>query len=103
MPDQKTDIFVAPGDACGKPRRASLPNLNVCGDIGLKIGRDGTWYYEGSPIRRKPLVKLFASVLRREEDGNFYLVTPAEKVPIEVEGLPFVAVGMSRDGQGSDQ
>ncbi len=51
-----------------------------CGDIGLKIARDGTWFYQGSPIGRKTLVKLFASVLRREEDGRFYLVTPVEKV-----------------------
>ncbi|WP_083240236.1 DUF1285 domain-containing protein [Methyloceanibacter methanicus] len=79
-----------------------MPKLNVCGDIGLKITRDGTWFYEGSPIGRKPLVKLFSTVLRREEDG-FYLVTPVEKVPIEVEGEPFIAVAMSRDGEGADQ
>ncbi|MGI8852136.1 MAG: DUF1285 domain-containing protein [Methyloceanibacter sp.] len=103
MPDQKRDIFVAPDDARGKPRQALLPNLNVCGDIGLKIGGDGTWYYEGSPIRRLPLVRLFASVLRLEGDGNYYLVTPAEKVPIEVADLPFVAVEMFKEGEGRDQ
>ncbi|HXG79299.1 MAG TPA: DUF1285 domain-containing protein [Methyloceanibacter sp.] len=80
-----------------------MPKLNVCGDIGLKIGRDGTWYYQGSPIARKGLVKLFASVLRLEEDGRYYLVTPAEKVPIEVESLPFVAVEMTRQGSGKAQ
>lgn len=79
-----------------------MPKLNVCGDIGLKIARDGTWYYEGSPIGRKPLVKLFASVLRREKDG-FYLVTPVEKVPIEVEGEPFMAVSMTCEGEGRQQ
>ncbi|WP_245409359.1 DUF1285 domain-containing protein [Methyloceanibacter sp. wino2] len=79
-----------------------MPKLNVCGDIGLKITRDGTWFYEGSPIGRKPLVKLFSTVLRREDDG-FYLVTPVEKVPIEVEGEPFIAISMTRDGEGPDQ
>ncbi len=79
-----------------------MPKLNVCGDIGLKIARDGTWFYEGSPIGRKPLVKLFSTVLRREDDG-FYLVTPVEKVPIEVEGEPFIAVAMIREGEGADQ
>jgi len=103
MPDQKRDIFVALDEARGKPRQALLPNLNVCGDIGLKIGGDGTWYYEGSPIRRLPLVKLFASVLRREDDGNYYLVTPVEKVSIEVVDLPFVAVEMFKEGEGRDQ
>lgn len=103
MPDQKRDILVASDEACGKPRRGSFPKLNVCGDIGLKIGNDGTWYYEGSPIERKPLVKLFASVLRREDDGSYFLVTPVEKVPIEVEGLPFVAVEMSREREGQHQ
>jgi hypothetical protein len=80
-----------------------LPKLNLCGDIGLKIGRDGTWYYQGGPIARKGLVKLFASVLRLEEDGRYYLVTPVEKVPIEIESLPFVAVEMRREGKGETQ
>lgn len=103
MPDQdETDRLVASGKHGGKPPKPILPNLNVCGDIGLKIGRDGTWYYQGSPIGRKPLVKLFSTVLRREDDG-FYLVTPVEKVPIEVEGEPFVAVEMTREGEGPDQ
>ncbi len=103
MPDQKRDILVASDGVRGKPPRASLPNLNICGDIGLKIGADGTWYYEGTPIKRKPLVKLFASVLRVEGDGEYLLVTPVEKVPIEVADLPFVAVEMVREGEGSGQ
>ena len=95
--------MVASDKAPGKGPAAALPKLNLCGDIGLKIGRDGTWYYQGSPIARKGLVRLFASVLRLEEDGRYYLVTPAEKVPIEVESLPFVAVEMRRDGEGRTQ
>lgn len=102
MPDKNTTRLVASDSDGGKRAGPSLPKLNVCGDIGLKIMRDGTWFYEGSPIGRKPLVKLFSTVLRREEDG-FYLVTPVEKVPIEVEGEPFIAVAMTRDREGSDQ
>ena len=103
MPDQdKRDGLVASGKDGGKPAKPLLPNLNVCGDIGLKIARDGTWYYQGSPIGRQPLVKLFSTVLRREDDG-FYLVTPVEKVPIAVEGEPFIAVEMTREGSGRDQ
>jgi hypothetical protein len=73
-----------------------------CGDIGMKIARDGTWFYRGSPIGRMPLVKLFATVLRHEDDG-FYLVTPVEKVSIEVEDSPFVAVAMTAAGDGEGQ
>lgn len=69
-------------------------NPPYCGDIGLKIARDGTWFYQGSPIGRMKLVKLFASVLRRDEDGKHYLVTPAEKVDVTVEDAPFLAVEM---------
>jgi hypothetical protein len=104
MPDQDDrDDLVAPAKGGGKQPSALLPKLNICGDIGLKIGRDGTWFYQGSPIGRKPLVKLFASVLRREDDGRYYLVTPVEKVSIEVEDLPYVAVEMRREGAGEAQ
>src|SRR5262249_43382674 len=83
------------------PRGKQGPGL--CGDIGLAIARDGTWFYQGSPIGRKPLVKLFASVLRREEDGKFFLVTPVEKVSIAVEDYPFLAVAMEAEGDGQNQ
>ena len=73
-----------------------LWNPPYCGDIGLAIRADGTWLYRGSPITRMPLVKLFASVLRRDEDGRHYLVTPAEKVDIAVEDAPFLAVEMEQ-------
>jgi hypothetical protein len=104
MPDQgKSDDVVASEKARGKPASGALPKLNLCGDIGLKIGHDGTWYYQGSAIARKRLVKLFASVLRLEDDGRYYLVTPAEKVPIAVETMPFIAVEMSQNGSGEEQ
>ena len=72
----------------------------LCGDIDIRIGRDGTWFYHGSPIGRKPLVKLFASVLRRDDDGEYWLVTPVERARIAVDDAPFVAVAMTSVGAG---
>lgn len=74
-----------------------------CGDIGLKICADGTWVHRDSPIRREGLAKLFASVLRKDADGRTYLVTPAEKVDVEVEDAPFRAVEMEVQGTGRGQ
>lgn len=74
-----------------------------CGDLPFLIRRDGTWLYRGSPIGRKELVCLFASVLRREEDGSYWLQTPAERGRIEVEDVPFVAVEMDWCGCGRQQ
>jgi hypothetical protein len=71
------------------PRRRPVQVL--CGDLRLRIARDGTWYYQGSPIRRKELVCLFASCLRRDGEG-YWIETPAERGRIEVEDVPFVAV-----------
>lgn len=76
---------------------------DICGDFGLSIRRDGTWYYRGSPIGRKPLVKLFASVLRRDDAGDYWLITPAEKGRIEVEDVPFLAVEAHIAGKGREQ
>ena len=78
-------------------------NPPYCGDIGLKIARDGIWFYQGSPIGRMPMVKLFANVLRRDADEKYYLVTPVEKVDVEVEDAPFLAVEMEVRGHGRDQ
>jgi len=64
----------------------------ICGDFDLRIRRDGMWLYRGAPIERPALVKLFASVLRREPDGSYWLVTPYERGRVEVEAAPFVAV-----------
>jgi uncharacterized protein len=73
------------------------------GDLEMRIARDGTWSYRGSPIGRLSLVKLFASVLRREADGRYWLVTPAERGRIEVEDVPFLAVTLTADGEGRNQ
>jgi hypothetical protein len=78
-------------------------NPPYCGDIGLKIRRDGTWTYQESPIGRIALVKLFASILRKDADGRTYLVTPVEKIGIDVEDAPFLAVEMAVRGEGRDQ
>ncbi len=78
-------------------------NPAFCGDLDIRIAQDGTWSYLGSPIGRKPLVKLFASVLRKDEDGKTYLVTPVEKIGITVDDAPFLAVEMAVDGTGHDQ
>jgi len=74
-----------------------------CGDFSLRIGRDGTWYYHDSPIRRLALAKLFATVLRREADGAYWLVTPAERGRIIVDDVPFIAVEMEVRGSFRDQ
>ncbi len=76
------------------------PGPFFCGDIDMRIGRDGTWYYLGSPIGRRALVKLFASVLKRDTDGDFWLETPVEKCRIQVEDAPFLAVEMTVQGAG---
>ena len=78
-------------------------NPPYCGDIGMKIRTDGVWIYQGSPIGRMPLVKLFAGVLRKDDDGKHYLVTPAEKVDVAVEDAPFLAVEMEVKGSGREQ
>jgi uncharacterized protein len=78
-------------------------NPPYCGDIGLAIGADGVWQYRGSPIGRMALVKLFASVLRKDADGCHYLVTPAEKVDVAVADAPFLAVEMEVRGEDRAQ
>ena len=70
-------------------------NPPFCGDIDMEIRSDGTWFYMGSPIGRQPLVRLFSTVLRKDEDGRTYLVTPVEKLGIRVVDAPFVAVEMN--------
>ncbi len=93
------------GRGAGEPsdartgRRTPVPR----GDIGMRIARDGTWFYHGSPIARKPLVKLFSSVLARDADGEYYLVTPVEKCPVAVDDAPFVAVELSVRGTGGNR
>jgi hypothetical protein len=78
-------------------------NPKFCGDIDMEIRADGTWFYLGTPIGRMPLVQLFSTVLRKDEDGRTYLVTPVEKVGIRVADAPFIAVEMNAGGKGENQ
>lgn len=75
-------------------------NPEHCGDSRMRIASDGTWYHEGSPIGRPAMVRLFSTILRREPDDSYVLVTPAEKLSIEVEDAPFVAVELKSEGEG---
>lgn len=79
-----------------------LWNPPFCGDLDMRIARDGTWFYEGTPIGRPGLVKMFSSILKRE-DGKYFLVTPVEKVGITVDDAPFVAIDFDAVGEGQNQ
>jgi len=78
-------------------------NPERCGHSGMRIARDGTWFHEGAPIRRPAMVRLFSTVLRREPDGRHLLVTPVEKLEIEVEATAFRAIEMRSEGEGRDR
>jgi hypothetical protein len=82
--------------------RPESSHAEECGDFGIRILRDGTWLYHGSPITRKPLVRLFATVLRREGD-DYWLVTPVERGRVVVDDAPFTAVEMTIEGAGATQ
>jgi uncharacterized protein len=84
------------------PPPVHLWNPPFCGDIDIRIARDGTWFYLGTPIGRAPLVKLFSSILKREGDA-YFLVTPVEKVGIRVDDAPLLAVDFTATGAGRTQ
>ena len=92
----------------GKEGR-SLPPVHLwnpehCGDIDMRIKADGSWWHEGTRIGREKLVRLFSTILRKDEDGETYLVTPYEKVIVHVEDAPFLAIRVDRAGApGPDQ
>jgi len=88
------------GDRIGRPSRRERIN---CGRLDMRIARDGTWFYHGTPIPRKEMVRLFASVLERRVDGTFWLATPAEEGEIAVEDSPFLAVELFAAGDGNGQ
>ncbi len=77
-------------------------NPPVCGDLDMRIARDGTWFYLGTPIGRFELVKLFSSILRKDGE-KYFLVTPVEMVGITVDDAPFVAIDFEAEGAGPDQ
>jgi hypothetical protein len=115
MTEAQTSDHLQPGDALGRLKTAlgehasarGIPpverwNPPFCGDLDLRIAADGTWFYTGTPIGRPALVKLFASVLRKDPD-RYVLVTPIERVGITVEDVPFLAVEMEVEGDGPDR
>jgi hypothetical protein len=91
-----------PAEAEGAKKRGLPPvhlwNPPHCGEIDIRIRKDGLWFHEGSPIGREALVRLFSTVLRKDPDG-FHLVTPVEKMKIAVEDAPFLAVRVDRVGE----
>ncbi|AXX99301.1 DUF1285 domain-containing protein [Profundibacter amoris] len=93
--------------AARKAAKGGLPpvhlwNPDFCGDLDMRIARDGTWFYLGTPIGRPELVRLFSTILRKDGD-DYFLVTPVEKVGITVDDAPFVAVDFEVTGSGKDQ
>jgi hypothetical protein len=76
-------------------------NPTRCGDSEMRIARDGTWFHQGAPIPRPAMVRLFSTILRRDPDGGYVLVTPAEKLDIAVDDAPFVAVELRSEGSGT--
>jgi uncharacterized protein len=96
----------ASGRAEGDTGRSLPPvdrwNPDICGAIDMEIRADGTWFYNKTPIARERLVRLFSTVLRKDEDGVTYLVTPVEKLAIRVADAPFLAVEMNRSLRGGE-
>ncbi|MCO6385124.1 DUF1285 domain-containing protein [Oceanicola sp. 502str15] len=86
----------------GKLPPVHLWNPEFCGDLDMRIARDGTWFYLGTPIGRPELVRLFSTILKKE-GGDYFLVTPVEKVGITVDDAPFVAVDFTASGSGEAQ
>ena len=94
----------APGGEAPAPVGIALrPRQTLCGDIDMRIGLDGTWYYASSPIGRKELVKLFSTVLHRDDAGDHWLITPAEVCRIQVDDAPYLAVEATVEGSGKDR
>nr|WP_325248437.1 DUF1285 domain-containing protein [Amylibacter sp.] len=104
IPKPSADSIAQSASAASKkgPAPVHLWNPPFCGDLDMRIARDGTWYYLGSPIGRKPLVKLFSGIIRRDGD-DYFLVTPVEKVGITVDDAPFVAIDFDVENPGPDQ
>lgn len=101
-PDAEGLAAAAKSAARRGPPPVHLWNPPFCGDLDMRIARDGTWFYLGTPIGRPALVRLFSSILKREGD-SYFLVTPVEKVGITVEDAPFVAVDFTAEGEGATQ
>lgn len=97
------DLMKALADTEGGQRPVEKWNPDYCGEMDMVIKADGSWWHEGSPLTRRGLIDLFASILRKDADGETYLVTPVEKIKIAVERAPFVAVRVDIEGEGKSQ
>lgn len=111
MPETRPPIHVA-GRSLADLAQAidgkSLPPVErwdppLCGHSGMRIAADGTWYHDGSPIARPAMTRLFSTVLRREPDGSHVLVTPVEKLTIDVDNTAFRAIAMTSEGEHKDR
>ena len=102
MPEPSPDLSILTG-AQPPAEAAAAVGREGCVDFGIRIARDGTWFHNGLPFTRLPLVKLFSTVLRRAPDGEYLLQTPVEKGRIGVEDAPFVAVEMTVEADGRDR
>jgi hypothetical protein len=98
----KAEGLAAAAAKAGRLPPVHLWNPPFCGDIDMAIARDGTWFYQGSPIGRAAMVKLFSGILKREGDA-YFLVTPVEKVGIRVDDLPLHAIDVDAAGEGAAQ
>lgn len=111
MPETQPPLHVAGQSlaalaaAIGGRRRPPVDRWDppLCGHSGMRIAADGTWFHDGAPIKRPAMVRLFATVLRREGDGSHVLVTPVEKLTIDVDVTPFRAVAMRQEGEGENR
>gem|GEM_PF-497137 len=102
-PDKAANLLgQIPQDRKKGPPPVHLWNPPFCGDLDMRIARDGRWYYMGTPIGRPAMVRLFSSVIRRDGE-DYFLVTPVEKVGIQVEDVPFVATRLEVEGEGEAQ
>ncbi len=105
---ERAQNFLALAQMVGGASKSALPPVHSwdppsCGDIGLEILRDGAWRHQGDPIPRESLVKLFASLLRRDPDGQHWVVTPVEKAPVKVACTPFIAVALQVEHRGTPE
>lgn len=111
MPETRPPIDLAGlslAELAARISERSLPpverwNPSHCGDSEMRIARDGTWYHQGNPIGRAAMVRLFSTVLRREPDGSHVLVTPVEKLAIDVEATAFRALTMTMEGERDER
>ena len=100
--NQNVEDYPTPTDAPFTDRIDDRGRI-LCSDLNIRIDREGNWFYNGTPIKRKELVQLFSSVLQKDYDDHYWLVTPAEKGKIIVEDAPFMAVELSVKGEGQKQ